>query len=651
MSDLQTRPQTPAPNLAAIPAELTARVQWVCWAYALDTNGKPTKIPYTPGTTSKASHSRRGSWRGFTEAVASYQARPDFFAGIGYVFAKDDPYVGGDIDHSLDMERVPPTYAEISPSGNGIKFIARATGDYGRKTAKGELYSKTRFFTITGNVISGHETITDCQAAVEAFAASLGTPKTLKDGSAGSGSRAERAAQIPEADWEDARHLLRGQINRLLARVRASAKEETQLAYLLRGDYAAFHQKWAFVGLLRGDGTLDDSMVRAVAATGIRGRGFTFPEYVALMTHLYGAAAVAKWGTKQAWREELSALWFKSQAPRYAPKPAPKVKAPRGRAGDHAALVEKVYQLLLEHRAGAEAIVQIADLAAAVGANRRTIASILNELRKDHISTKRFGQYGGLIITFSDVIYSAAPVDELPVPARVNDAPPLRTEETRGINCVSSESRESDHISEPPTLDELARAYWSDTANGRRVNKSTGLITRRRTAKHFADLVCADNPAYTTDAARIAYKAEQRRLDRLEREMWQRFFAWLRGLTDAELITYVAGRARASLLGVVDHTEEQDLKVNAFDKHLYATRLKCAKLQLARRGLKMPAKPTKEKPVTPAKPRQHSIAMLGGNYTAKHVAQPDLFADAPAQSPYYPGYVADMVARLKQVQP
>ncbi|MEO7908595.1 MAG: hypothetical protein ABIV47_02990 [Roseiflexaceae bacterium] len=114
--------QTSTPNLANIPAELIARVQWVCWCYALDKNGKPTKIAYTPGTSSKASHSRPSQWRSFAEAVASYQARSDFFAGIGYVFSKDDPYVGGDIDHSLDMERVPPTYAELSPSGNGIKF-------------------------------------------------------------------------------------------------------------------------------------------------------------------------------------------------------------------------------------------------------------------------------------------------------------------------------------------------------------------------------------------------------------------------------------------------------------------------------------------------------------------------------------------------
>ena len=99
---------------------------------------------------------------------------------------------------------MPPTYAEISPSGNGIKFIARASGTYGRKTAKGALYSSKRFFTITGNVIPGHETITDCQAAVEAFAASLGTPKALKEGNAGSGNRADMVTQIPKAERQAA---------------------------------------------------------------------------------------------------------------------------------------------------------------------------------------------------------------------------------------------------------------------------------------------------------------------------------------------------------------------------------------------------------------------------------------------------------------
>jgi hypothetical protein len=165
---------------------------------------------------------------------------------------------------------------------------------------------------------------------------------------------------------------------------------------------------------------------------------------------------------------------------------------------------------------------------------------------------------------------------------------------------------EADHISEPPTLADLAAAYLSDSGMGERVNVKTGQITNRRTAKHFADVVTTDYP-YTADDARDAYKAEQQRRAELERKGWQRFFAHLRHMSDADLIAYIVGRARASLLGVVDHTEEQAPTISAFDKHLYATRLKCAKQHLAWRGLKMPAKPTKDKPVTPSKRRSAPV--------------------------------------------
>jgi hypothetical protein len=228
----------------------------------------------------------------------------------------------------------------------------------------------------------------------------------------------------------------------------AAAKEETQLAYLLREDYTGFHERWPFVGLYRADGSLDDSQVRAVAANGIKGRGFSFPEYVALMSHLYAAPALAKWGTKQLWREELAALWFKAPEPRYTPRPTTKVaKVQRGRASDHAALVERVYSLLKEHRAGDTAILHISDLAQALGAHRRTVSTILGELRDSkRITTRRLGQYGGLIVTFSDVIYSAAPAAELPAVVPETASPVATAEETKAITCVSSEET-GDHIS------------------------------------------------------------------------------------------------------------------------------------------------------------------------------------------------------------
>ena len=49
----------------------------------------------------KASYSNKKHWRTFDEAYTAYMQSPTsaggIYDGIGYVFAKDDPYVGGDI--------------------------------------------------------------------------------------------------------------------------------------------------------------------------------------------------------------------------------------------------------------------------------------------------------------------------------------------------------------------------------------------------------------------------------------------------------------------------------------------------------------------------------------------------------------------------
>jgi hypothetical protein len=586
---LQTaRPQAPAPNLATIPAELTSRPQWVMWRYELK-DGKWTKVPYG-ARKYKASTTRPTSWLSFNTAIERYRANLDYFDGIGYVFAKDDPYVGGDIDHSLATDRLPPTYAEISPSGNGIKFIARASGSYGRKTAHGELYSSLRFFTITGNVLPGHETIAECQAEIEAFAASLGpVDKRMTNGRAGSGSRAEQLASIPESEWEAARALNRTSRDSLLRRIKAAGGRDTQLALVLAGDYADFHRRWSFVGLFRADGTLDDSQVRAVAAHGIKGRAFTFPEYVVIMSALYAQQALKKWGTKERWREELAALWQKAPGPKFAPRLKKTPRVARGRASNHAQLVEQVYSLLIEHKAGTQAIVKTGAIAGVIGCARRTVVTILNELRDaKRITTQSLGQHGGLVITFSGVIIDGAPAAELPALARTNDDRPAYAEETTGLPVFLQDRARVDHTSQVPTLAELAKNYLDQPAEAigeRLISTKTGAISYRRTAKHFAQLVVAEYP-YTAEQAIAAYKADQQRRKREEAEAWQRFFAELRAMSDAELIAYIGGGCRR---GVAELARDG----STFDKHLYQTRLNCAKRQAARRKLAMPKRATK----------------------------------------------------------
>jgi len=612
-TDHTPRPIALTPIAENIPAELKARAQWVLWRYEWVVNkqgiGKWTKVPYGARDV-KAATNRPTSWQSFDSALARYQANRDYFDGIGYVFAKDDPYVGGDIDHCIvggqmndfAQAHLSATYAEISPSGDGVKFIARATGDYGTKKPLGELYSSKRFFTITGRVLPGHEQITEQEEAVKRFYAAIGARATrTAKGSGGSanGSRAELVRAIPEETWEAARQLSRTNGERTERRVRAAAvaggKEHSLLALLLAGDYTQAHERYPGKNIYRADGTLDESQVRFWTGQGIYARGFTFVEYIVAMSRLCGAAALAKWGNKELWRQELVAMWDKY--PNYTPytprarQPGPKAKrTPRGRAGSHTALVEQVYSLLVEHQAGAEAIVKTGEIAGVIYCARETVSRIIAELRAaGRIATRPLPRHGGLVITFLGVIYSDQPQDVSPHPTAPNpDAPAAAIEETKKI-CVSSDHAEADH-SLPP-LPDLAGYYLSQRPAvigeeyAIKRGSQAGLIVYRRTAKHFAALVTAEY-SYSAEEATAAYAAEQQRLKDIAAAEWRQFFDQLRAMSDDELITYIGGRCRTEVA-------EMARDGSTFDKHLYSVRLKCARQHLQRRGLTMPSRKTR----------------------------------------------------------
>jgi hypothetical protein len=418
MSNLPPRPVAPVPNFDNIPAELKQCPQWVVWRYEINEKGdKWTKVPYKLQT-KKASPTCSEDWISYEQAKAEYETRRQTFDGIGFVFSCDDPYIGGDRDDNLDLEGIPPTYTEVSPSGEGVKFIARATGTYGSNKAIGEIYSWGRFFTITGNVIPGREEITECQEAVEAFAASIGACQghiyEAHDGRAGTGERAANAAAIPAEEWEEARQIRRGkEFNRLLARLRGAAisrktrRDDTQLGYLLREDYRGFHEKWPKAQIVRNDGSLDASQIRACMASNIRSRGFTRTEYIALMSFFFGQECLMKWKyNKQAVREELATLWFLGRSPRADEyKEQPVIKAKRGPASDHQELLERAYQACLTFRAGAQAITTTKELAQAVGVARETMIGLLQELQEaGRISYRTMKNHRGIIIEFEGVI-------------------------------------------------------------------------------------------------------------------------------------------------------------------------------------------------------------------------------------------------------
>src|SRR5262245_55285902 len=165
------KPNALAPIFKSIPNELKELRQWVCWRYEWRVNGNGggywTKPLYNADTGRYADVSKPETWTTFDDAVAAYKRYEH--DGVGFVFTEDDPYTGFDLDRCVvngelsetasDWVRRFRTYAEISPSGTGVKLICEAKALHnGKNQAAGaEIYDRTRYFTITGHSIGGHQ--------------------------------------------------------------------------------------------------------------------------------------------------------------------------------------------------------------------------------------------------------------------------------------------------------------------------------------------------------------------------------------------------------------------------------------------------------------------------------------------------------------
>ena len=177
---MSTPPLTP--SIPTLPIDLSIRHQWVLWRYETR-DGKPTKVPYqVNGMRAKPDDSR--TWSTFEAVVGAWTNSPARYHGIGFVFADGDPFAGIDLDDCIEpggtikpwarpiLESFAGTYAEISPSGCGVKIWAKARLDGPGRRAKYqdgaiEIYDRLRFFTTTGKALKGAPLqVTDHQAEV-----------------------------------------------------------------------------------------------------------------------------------------------------------------------------------------------------------------------------------------------------------------------------------------------------------------------------------------------------------------------------------------------------------------------------------------------------------------------------------------------------
>lgn len=212
--ELTVQARTTALVIENIPAELREQARWVCWRYE-ERGGKPTKIPIDPGLGRNASSTDATTWTTFDVALTRFQA-DESLAGIGYVFAQDAGEAGVDIDDCIDPATgvIKPwaaelillldTYAEISPSGEGVKLWTRGQKREGWKSrvpfADGEveLYDHGRYFTVTGRRLEGSPaTVNERQAQLDELQARMVAAHTAARGEACQATPAPQAQPAP----------------------------------------------------------------------------------------------------------------------------------------------------------------------------------------------------------------------------------------------------------------------------------------------------------------------------------------------------------------------------------------------------------------------------------------------------------------------
>jgi putative DNA primase/helicase len=190
---------TPEIDAAAVPAELKARDQWVVWRKVVR-KGKSTKVPFRSLVPhAEASTTDESTWSTFDEAMDAASDGSNRLHGIGFVFSPEDGLAGIDLDNCLDeegtmqpwarsiLDRV-PGYAEVSPSGRGVKLFVASEVPHGkgRKVSKlgdgsgaVEVYDRGRYFTVTGRVFTAsHRAIVDASGHLAALHAELFPPKS-----------------------------------------------------------------------------------------------------------------------------------------------------------------------------------------------------------------------------------------------------------------------------------------------------------------------------------------------------------------------------------------------------------------------------------------------------------------------------------------
>lgn len=171
--------------LDALPLEIRACPQWIVWQWFWNAERhKWDKIPLNARTGFRCDVGQAASWSTYDDACAAVKqhSRVDFVLGLGFVLGYQSGIVGIDFDDVFDAQGNVlnhnhhttagqlNSYTERSPSGTGLHVLVKAQWSQGRRFDGVEMYGVGRFFTMTGAVYGGRNSLEARQDQVDELA-------------------------------------------------------------------------------------------------------------------------------------------------------------------------------------------------------------------------------------------------------------------------------------------------------------------------------------------------------------------------------------------------------------------------------------------------------------------------------------------------
>jgi hypothetical protein len=162
-------------NLPLALQPLTQHKNWVNWIAIPTEDGKTTKPPINPITRNGAMPNNPNTWATYQQAIDAVDKYD--FEGVGFMcYPPNIKLVGVDLDGCMESGNLTkfaseivemlPCYWEVSPSGRGLHGYMLGELPKGKRRNDNlgiEMYQEGRYFTITGNQVTGSaDELVDC---------------------------------------------------------------------------------------------------------------------------------------------------------------------------------------------------------------------------------------------------------------------------------------------------------------------------------------------------------------------------------------------------------------------------------------------------------------------------------------------------------